>query len=150
MVLRVHATVRGAEELARRFEARAGAAAGPEIQAALLEAGTLVQSEAQRLVLDGPKTGRIYQKYVPRRTHQASAPGEPPANDLGNLVANIVQDRADLGRGRIIIASLASYAKMLEFGTSKMAARPYLRAAMMNMRGAVQRAFRAALLRRRA
>lgn len=146
--MRISARVTGAGDLARQFEARAiGASAA--VQIALEEAGTIVESEARRLIMDGPKTGRVYTKYNPHREHQASAPGEPPANDLGFLAANIVQDKADLAQGRIFIAALAKYAKFLEFGTARIAPRPFLRPALANMRGAVVRAFRAALARGR-
>ena len=37
----------------------------------------------------GAKSGETYEKYNPRRTHKASAPGEAPASDTGNLVSQI-------------------------------------------------------------
>lgn len=146
MVLMVSAKVTGAADLARKFEARANRSSVAQ-RVALEEAGTIVAAEAQRLIMDGPKTGRIYKKYVPRRTHQASAPNEAPANDLGHLVAGIVQDKAQLAQGRIRIASLAKYSKPLEFGTRHMAPRPYLRRALQSSRKDVLRAFRLAYAR---
>ncbi|MGL5116516.1 MAG: HK97-gp10 family putative phage morphogenesis protein, partial [Beijerinckiaceae bacterium] len=91
--------------------------------------------------------GRIYQKYMPRRSHQASAPGEAPATDTGTLIAGIVIDRTDVKRGRIIIAATAPYAKALEYGTRKMAPRPFLRRALRAMRGRVVTIFREAVAR---
>lgn len=139
-MFRVEARVLGADALARAFEGRAMRAPAAA-QVALEEAAQIVAAEAQRLVVDGPKSGRVYKKYVPRRDHQASAPGEAPANDTGHLAANIVIDRAELGTGRIRIASLAAYSKVLELGGRLMAPRPFLRRALMSSRQAVARAF---------
>jgi len=143
-MIRVSAKVRGASALAKAFEARSRTA-GMRVQIALEQSATIVSQEAQRLVFDPPKTGRVYQKYDPRRTHQASAPGEAPANDLGHLADDITIDRADRARGRIVIASLAHYSKWLEFGTRKMAPRPFLRRALMAMKSAVLDEFRKAM-----
>jgi len=84
----------------------------------------LIRGEAIKSIQSGPKSGRVYEKYNPRRTHKASAPGEAPASDTGNLVRNIrvVQENKDL----IKVESNASYSQFLEFGTSKMLARPFL------------------------
>lgn len=143
-MIRVRSKVRGLAAFARRMSAR-DAAMQARIAVALDEAAQAVQGEAQRLVADPPKSGRIYQKYRPRRTHQASAPGEAPATDTGTLIAGIVIDRTDVRRGRIIIASTAPYSKALEFGTRHMAPRPFLRRALRVMRGRVVTIFKAAL-----
>ena len=50
----------------------------------------LIRGEAIKSIQTGPKSGRTYEKYNPRRTHKASAPGQPPASDTGNLVRNIM------------------------------------------------------------
>ena len=84
----------------------------------------LIRGEAIKSIQSGPKSGRIYEKYNPRRTHRASAPGQAPASDTGNLVRNIVvkQENPDL----VKVESNAIYSSFLEFGTSKMLARPFL------------------------
>jgi len=84
----------------------------------------LIRGEAIKSIQSGPKSGRIYEKYNPRRTHKASAPGQAPASDTGNLVRNIVvkQENPDL----VKVESNAIYSSFLEFGTSKMLARPFL------------------------
>lgn len=83
----------------------------------------LIRGEAIKSIQSGSKSGRSYQKYNPTRTHRASAPGEAPATDTGNLVSNImVEDKGD----SIEVQSNAEYSKFLEFGTSKMEARPFL------------------------
>lgn len=132
----------------QRFRAaamRRAAAAPTKLAIALDEAAAAVQGEAQRLIADPPKTGRVYQKYNPRRVHQASAKGQAPATDLGTLIQSIVIDRTDVPRGRIVIAATAKHAKFLELGTRKMAPRPFLRRALRTMRRRVIRIVRSAL-----
>lgn len=93
-----------------------------------------------RLELSKPGTGAIYTTwfftdrtgqvipYGKRPAHQASAPGEPPAVDTGVLRASYTHDSERTPDGALLtIASGAGYAAYLEFGTSKMEARPHLR-----------------------
>jgi HK97 gp10 family phage protein len=88
---------------------------------ALRVAAVLVQSSAVRLVQKGPKTGRTY------GDHQASAPGEPPATDTGNLVRNIGFE-VDKDKMTATVASRAPYSAALEFGTNdgKILPRPFM------------------------
>jgi hypothetical protein len=59
--------------------------------------------------------------------HVVSRPGEPPNQDTGFLVAGfIVEQPAPL---RVLVANDIPYAVDLEFGTSKMAERPFFRPA---------------------
>ena len=86
--------------------------------------GQLIRGEAVKSIQTGMKSGRIYEKYNPRRTHKASAPGEAPASDTGNLVRNIRVEQKT--KDIVNVESRANYSKFLEFGTSKMLARPSL------------------------
>lgn len=107
----------------------------------VFRAANYVQNEAKMSIQGGTKTGRIYQKYNPRRTHQASAAGEPPATDTGYLVNNIALD-VDGDMLGASIESKAEYSAFLEFGTSKMAARPFLHPAVAITRPLVNRLLR--------
>lgn len=71
-----------------------------------------------------PKTGRVYRRNGVE--HQASAPGESPASDTGRLAGSIRTnyDHANL-TGYVNVAT--EYAEGLEFGTARVAARPYAR-----------------------
>jgi hypothetical protein len=96
----------------------------------LMALALMAQAEAQRSILKGPKTGRLYPRG--KHVHQASAPGEAPANDFGFLVANI---KADLTNDFTAnLWSLAPYSIHLEYGTVNMAARPFLRPAGESVR----------------
>ena len=76
----------------------------------------------------GIKTGTTYEKYKPRRTHRASAKGEPPATDTGRLASSITQERT--GHAEAEVGSTVKYSKFLEFGTRDMDERPWLRPAL--------------------
>ena len=93
------------------------------MQEVVLGGGQLIRGEAIRSIQTGAKSGKTYKKDNPTRTHKASAPGEAPASDTGFLVSNIrVKDQKDF----VEVRSEASYSKFLEYGTSKMLARPFM------------------------
>jgi HK97 gp10 family phage protein len=101
-----------------------------------VDAGALmVQGEAQTSILRGPKTGRVY-PLPGGKTHQASAPGEPPASNTGNLASSIQPNyRIDTERTKQTdVVARANYAGFLEEGTSRMDARPFLAKALQKMR----------------
>lgn len=106
-----------------------------------------VRNEAIRLILDTPKTGRLYKRRG-GKMHQASAPGEPPASDYGRLVNSIRTDY-DLQASIGTVTASTKYAAGLEFGTARMAARPFMRTALSNRHkeiiAGIQGAVRAAL-----
>ena len=78
--------------------------------------------------------GRTYGK------HTASVAGNPPNSDTGFLASNIfmVLDADKLGGA---VESRADYSGFLEFGTSKMGARPYLQPALEENRPKLKRMF---------
>ncbi len=85
----------------------------------------LVKGTAQESITAGGKSGIEYQKYNPRRSHRASASGEFPASDTGFLANNIVTKLSSDGLSGEV-TSRADYSQFLEFGTSKMGARPFM------------------------
>lgn len=93
----------------------------------LLAVGNDVRNVAIKS-MTGKKTGRIYR----RRTvsHQASAPGQAPAVDTGRLRGSIDVDTSRISALVVTIRAQTEYAEHLEFGTSRMAARPYMRPAL--------------------
>ena len=86
--------------------------------------GQLIRGEAIKSIQTGSKSGVMYQMYNPRREHRASAPGQAPASDTGNLVSKIIvkQKSKDITS----VESNADYSAYLEYGTSKMEARPFM------------------------
>jgi len=86
-----------------------------------------IRTHAIKSVQRGTKSGTVYEKTSPNRTHRASAPGEAPATDTG-LLANSIKAEID-GKKAEIVAD-TEYAAWLEFGTQKMQPRPFMFPAM--------------------
>ncbi|MBR4032245.1 MAG: hypothetical protein IKJ07_05890 [Clostridia bacterium] len=84
--------------------------------------GLNIMRNAALIVLGQDGSGRTY-----RNGHVASAPGQPPAPDKGNLRRNWQQRKYITGKVRIVLQmkSRMFYAGFLEHGTRKMAARPF-------------------------
>lgn len=86
-----------------------------EISKALFIAANNIQQSAQHSITEGSISGK---------GHIVSAPGTPPNADTHNLDRQI---EAELVQPlKAIVSSNARYAAALEFGTSKMAPRPYM------------------------
>ena len=118
--------VQGTAELRRALNRLQGAERRQAQQDGLEEGARIVESYAKTEMASG-KSGETYTRGN-GRTHQASAPGEAPAIDYGNLV-NSVQI-SEVTPERAIIGTGVEYAEHLEFGTSRMAPRPFLRPAV--------------------
>jgi len=82
------------------------------------------QNEAVRGIQRGPANGRTYKRGTV--THTASAPGQFPMSDTGRLASNVESILATPANIRAKVGTNIIYGAYLEFGTSKMAARPWL------------------------
>lgn len=78
---------------------------------------------AAKLSMQGPKSGIVYSRRGTE--HQASAPGEAPAIDTGQLAGSIGVEFSDNGLTGEIGPS-AEHGFWLEFGTRNMAPRPFM------------------------
>lgn len=111
----------------KAFSARLGRIQGPEmvrqVGAALFAAGQEIEVEAALSITRGAVSGRA---------HVASAPGEPPNADTHVLDRNI--ETVQVAPLKVEVSSNAPYAAALEFGTSKMEERPYMRPAAARKR----------------
>lgn len=126
-----------------------------ELRGAIAGAALAVEKQMKVLVQKGPKSGRLYRRGSIKRAatkarralglrrvagnpnrvivgatfHRASAPGEAPASDTGRLVASLTHTIAPDGLTATIgvhDVSRVKYAPALEFGTRRMAARPFV------------------------
>src|SRR5262249_49879155 len=96
-----------------------------EVEKGLFASAQKVRTEAITSIQNGQKSGRLYK----RRTviHRASAPGEAPATDTGRLANSITAYNGGNGEAFTVAGrGTALYAPLLEFGTSKMAPRPFM------------------------
>jgi HK97 gp10 family phage protein len=101
--------IKGMKEFVKQLRGL-GAKAEKEIKQALARGGVAIHREAVTSIQKGPKTGEKY------GNHQASAPGEAPATDTGQLVSGIMITKEDNGF-TVKVASRAPYTFYLEFGT---------------------------------
>jgi hypothetical protein len=85
-------------------------------------------------VLSGNRSGRTYRIPGTKRTYVASAPGEAPAVQFGDLRRSIFAVPAKLESGVIIskVGSTLEKALILELGTRKMRPRPHASVAWKN------------------
>lgn len=102
-----------------------------EVVAKLYIAGQRIELDAERSITAGSVSGK---------NHVASAPGQPPNRDTGVLDGNIETTIAAQNPPTVLVSSNAPYAAALEFGTSRMAERPYMRPATARNRDDVVRA----------
>lgn len=101
--------------------------AGPEmvrqVGAALFAAGSIIEVEAAGLITAGAVSGK---------SHVASAPGQPPNADTHQLDRSI--ETVQVEPLKVEVSANAPHAVPLEFGTSKMAERPFMRPAVARKR----------------
>ncbi len=92
-----------------------------ELSDRLEDAGAYAET-AIKQVLSMPGGGKLY------GGHRASAPGQAPTTWTGDLRASITHTVMKLGLFlTAIVGSDKDHAPLLEFGTSKMAPRPFMR-----------------------
>lgn len=97
-----------------------------QVARALYQAGELIEQTAEQGITAGAVSGA---------NHVPSAPGQFPNADTHHLDTNI-ETRIG-GPGLVVVESLASYSAALEFGTSRIAPRPFMRPATERNRAKV-------------
>lgn len=133
----------------RRTEIDGGLAGlEPKVRAGAIDGlnavGLAMLNAAKKRIQSGPASGTVYEKYGPRRTHQASAPGEAPATDTGGLV-NSGFNELDEPALEVSIGFAKLYAAMLEYGTRRMGKRPFLLPTVEEWRSKIGRVIRLAI-----
>lgn len=98
-----------------------------------------IRGVAVKGILAGNKTGITYTRGGV--SHTASAAGEYPANDTGFLASNIHVRVSSTGLSGVV-ESRANYSAHLEFGTSKMAARPFMQPSAEEVKPKMRRKIR--------
>lgn len=85
--------------------------------------------EMKKSIASGAKSGKRY------GSHTSSAPGQSPANWTGKLLRSIKIQKT---KGMAFVYITAKYAEFLEFGTSKMRARPFIIPAFIKTKKYIQ------------
>ena len=149
--------VRGLGDLLQNFRG-----IGKDYRKGLVRGTEKAAQALQREIVDSirqPGTGRVYTHHFFQRggkllrgrrrdkPHQASSKGEAPATDQGGLIGSVRFE--PVRRGYRVKAGgrgergYVRYAKWLEHGTTKMAARPYMapgyRNALPKMRALIRK-----------
>lgn len=119
------ANVKGADAVLRRFKRMASPEMKEAVRGALYVGGGILQDYAQASIMEGSSSGRKTKKH----RHIPSRPGEPPNNDQHELHDSIIVRQAKDDPMAVEVSATAGHAVPLEFGTSKMAERPFMRPA---------------------
>ena len=125
---------------------RMNGCAGEALKSGALAGGMAIQAGMKRRITQGGKSGRLY-KRGKGGWHQASAPGEAPASDTGAL-ANSIETRISKSSpdyAESETGPTVEYGGMLEYGTSRVKARPYARPTLDEDADLIQDAMRRAL-----
>lgn len=117
--------ISGADNVAFRLNTIGGKAV-QLVGQALYVGGQTIEAEAAHLLTQGAVSGKH---------HVPSSPGDPPNEDTGVLRTHI--ETTQPAPLRVEVSSNAPYAAALEFGTAKMAERPYMRPATEHKRNEV-------------
>ena len=123
--------MKGRQKHADRLKILAGQ--GRLIKAAgrvLYVGADMIRAEAHRSISAGSVSGK---------GHVPSQPGEPPNREFGGLQDNLKAELVAPLEAQV--TSEAPYAAALEFGTSRMEARPYMRPARDKKAPEIQRLF---------
>lgn len=86
-----------------------------DVGKALYAAADDVRAESRRSITAGSISGA---------NHVPSDPGDPPNNDTGHLIATHETELVKWDHARVVVS--AEYAAALEFGNSRVLARPFL------------------------
>jgi len=119
-------TVRNADRLMKKLsklplDVRSG------IGRALAVSVMQVDAYAKQKIQGGGRGGRTYRRRG--ISHQASAPGEFPKTDSGQLVSSLFF-RVGADKLSAFFGTMLAYGRYLEFGTSQMQPRPWLRSSL--------------------
>jgi HK97 gp10 family phage protein len=118
------AKIRGVQVTAKRLRSLTDDKAR-DITAALYNAGQEIELEAERSITQGSVSGK---------NHVASLPGQPPNADTRFLDTNIETRIVSSRPPKVVVESLAPYSAALEYGTSRMQERPFMRPAVAKKR----------------
>jgi HK97 gp10 family phage protein len=119
----------GMDEFLSNLQKLQATTGGAALGQAMMAGGEVLQG-AIKISFQGSKGGRTYKRGG--KSHTASAPGEPPAIDYGFLLGSIKGKLTNTTEtsATVEVSADKEYAGRLEFGTGKMAARPFMRPAM--------------------
>lgn len=149
------AKIKGVKSLNAKLKAF-GVDAEQAMADAVADVALKIRDYAIRGIQRGARSGILYTRG--NDTHRASAPGEFPKTDGGGLASSITAEaqgvEATVGSRFLLVKEASdddtdgSYPYYLEFGTSKMAPRPWLRPSIENNKEYARTAFTRAVAKK--
>ena len=109
-----------------------------QIEQIIAIGGQMVRNEAVKSIQQNSGGGKVYTRGG--TTHVASPPNSPPNTDTGFLASNVFL-KIDADKMGCSVESRADYSEHLEFGTSKMKARPFLQPALEGNKKKINKLF---------
>lgn len=128
------AKLKGADKVMAKLKQLNSPAAKRRVSAAIYVAADMLRVEAAISISEGSVSGK---------NHKPSKVGDAPNFDTGFLAGAI--ETRETGEFEAEVASTAPYSAALEFGTSKMGERPFMRPAAQRVRPKAQRLIAAAI-----
>lgn len=127
--------IRNLDKLMKRLNSITSRKAERMLGAVLFEGADMIAAEASHSITRGSAGGQSGGKHQ----HVPSAPGEPPNEEFGDLRRGIETTQPETLVAEV--SSNAGHAVPLEFGTSRMEARPYLRPARDKKKREIRKRF---------
>lgn len=127
-----------------------GQKTGQEVGRAVRRGGRAIENTAVESIKEQTPGGRLYRSRGDKtKLHPASPPGSPPNADTGELDTGITSTQIENGPERYInhTASNAPHGPPLEFGSSRMAPRPFMSPAFDANKDAIEASIRKAIIR---
>lgn len=97
-------------------------ALGTALKRTLENTAKATEGTAKLSLISGSRSGRTY-KRGKKRPHIASAPGEPPASDFGDLLGHITHT---IGKGHADVGATVLHGLHLEIKAPSKGGRPWL------------------------
>lgn len=135
----IRGEIKGAKNLLKMFQ-KLTDGTEKSAQDALAEATLAVHETAVKSIAEQGSNGGTVTRYNPKREVKVSQPGSPPNADTGRLHQSIgfeIDKRKGIGR----VGTNLLYGLYLEFGTLNVAARPWLRPALMSNKITIEKLF---------
>ena len=162
--MRIDVNIDGMSQLTRQLAALAKDA-DKAVASVINQTITETRNAAVQGIQNGPASGRVYTEIFrtingravpigPRAgnnlsaSHQASAPKEYPMSDTGRLANSVAINPASPSNLSGQVGTNLVYGRYLEFGTSRMAPRPWLTPSFEQARVKVEDRMRAEIARR--
>lgn len=124
-MLTTRVTVEGFAEMQRRLAEVVTGGEGTVV-AVMNFAAQSTSQRAKNLIKSSSPAGNVHFRRNPDRYVRASAPGQPPAIDLGNLINSISFRKMSNSSDTAFAFASAPYAPTLEFGDTLIAPRPFM------------------------